>query len=818
MSDEKHSEDKRSSLRTRAEETLSRNWFEEGEIAALSGAEVQRLVHELRVHQIELEMQNEELRQAHLRLEELKDRYLDLYDFAPVGYFTLNDQGLILEANLTAVRLLDAERQSLIKTFFSRLVCQEDSGAWYLHLQKVLEAHSKEACEIKLTRKDGTRFHAQLESIPVQDANGSRCRTMVIDITERKRAEEALQESEKKFRAIFDTASVGIDLVDREGRFLEVNSTLSQFLGYSPEELRHRTLLDVSHPEEVVRSREMHEAMVRGETEAYRLEKRYVRKDGSTLWADTAVSAIRDADGQYRATVGVIRDITRQKKSDEVRTRLASAVEQTAETVVITDAEGTIVYVNPFFERTTGYSREEALGSNPRILKSGRHDDAFYKRMWDTLTSGQTWTGHIINKKKDGTLFEEDASISPVRDASGRIVNYVAVKRDITQEISLQTQLFQAQKMEAVGTLAGGVAHDFNNILQVALGYSELVLDDAALPQQFRADIRKIYESAQRGADLIQRLLMFSRKTEIKPQPLNLNRRITELRKMLERTLPKMIEIRLALREDIDTINGDPTQIDQVLMNLAVNARDAMPDGGELALETANVVLDDEYARTHLDARPGRHVLLTVTDTGSGMDNETLEHIFEPFYTTKAVGEGTGLGLAMVHGIVKQHGGHMSCRSDPGHGTAFLIYFPALISDEEPERAFVREMPKGGSETILLVDDEEFIRDLAVRILTKAGYRVIPVSNGKEALEAYQKWGTDIALVVVDLIMPEMGGKHCLEGLLALNPAVKVVVASGFSADDPTKDAIAVGAKAFVNKPYKIRQVLEVVRNVLDGE
>jgi CheY-like chemotaxis protein len=279
-----------------------------------------------------------------------------------------------------------------------------------------------------------------------------------------------------------------------------------------------------------------------------------------------------------------------------------------------------------------------------------------------------------------------------------------------------------------------------------------------------------------------------------------------------------MVEIQLALSQDLATINADPTQIDQLLMNLAVNARDAMAEGGRLIFETANIMLDEEYASTHLDARPGQFVLLTVSDTGSGMDKDTLEHIFEPFYTTKGVGEGTGLGLAMVHGIVEQHEGHIKCYSEPGHGTTFKIYFPALVSDEEKEETIERKMPRGGSETILLVDDEELIRDLGSKILKKAGYKVLTASDGEEAVGVYRERTEEISLVLLDMIMPGMGGKKCLETLLTVNPSVRVVIASGFSVDGPTKEALSAGAKGFVDKPYDIRQVLEVVRSVLDGE
>ncbi|MFA6223774.1 MAG: PAS domain S-box protein [Desulfomonilaceae bacterium] len=641
---------------------------------------------------------------------------------------------------------------------------------------------------------------------------------MGLDITDRNRVENALQESEQKYRATFDTASIGIDLVDRHGNFMEVNSTLSQFLGYTPDELRRLTIMDVTHPEDALSSREMHEAIVRGETDGYRLEKRYVRKDGESVWADTAVSVIRDADGRYKATVGAIRDITQHKKSEQARIRLEAAVEQSVETVEITDAQGTIVYVNPSFETTTGYSREEAMGNTPRIVKSGHHNEEFYKRLWDTITNGKIWTGHIINRKKDGSLFEEDVSISPVKDHLGKIVNFVAVKRDVTNEVSLQRQLQQAQKMEAIGTLAGGIAHDFNNILQVALGYSDLIIGDEGFPQRYKADVQKISEAANRGAHLVQRLLTFSRKTEFKPQPLNLNHRVVDLRKMLDRTIPKMIEIQTLLSEDVAAISADPTQIDQVLMNLAVNARDSMPNGGKLTFETGDVIIDEEYSRTHADIQPGRYVLVSVSDTGSGIDDETLEHIFEPFYTTKGVGKGTGLGLAMVHGIVKRHKGHISLFSRLGAGTTFRIYFPALIPEIEVADLIAAPMPRGGSETILVVEDEQMIRDLCVRFLTQAGYKVIETTNGLDALQVYRERGGEIAMVLLDLIMPEMSGMQCLEGLLALNPSVKVVVASGYVANGSVQDAVANGAKRFINKPYAVRQVLETVRAVLDSE
>jgi CheY-like chemotaxis protein len=287
---------------------------------------------------------------------------------------------------------------------------------------------------------------------------------------------------------------------------------------------------------------------------------------------------------------------------------------------------------------------------------------------------------------------------------------------------------------------------------------------------------------------------------------------------MLSRTIPKMIEIELLLADDLATINADPTQMEQILMNLAVNARDAMGEGGKLTIKTENVTLDEDYRRTQREAKPGRYVRLSVADTGKGMDKETVEHIFDPFFTTKGPGEGTGLGLAMVYGIVKQHGGHITCYSELSQGTVFKMYFPALVAQRELQEARIRAMPRGGSETILLVDDEELVRDLGARILSKAGYKVIAASDGKIALELFQANTEEISLVILDLIMPQLGGKQCLDRLLAISPAVKVVIASGHLPSDTTREALASSTRGFVDKPYDMRQLLEVVRSVLDEE
>ncbi|MFH1115755.1 MAG: PAS domain S-box protein [Pseudomonadota bacterium] len=717
----------------------------------------------------------------------------------------------ILEVNDAWTRMIGHTREEAIgRTAVELGIFDEDV---YRDIIEHLKAEGSVRNEETVARHSSGEDRVVLISREVVEIGGeSYMLAMGLDITDRKRAEEALRSSEERFRILADGAFEGV-LISREGVILDCNEVFCKMSGYSWEELIGMNLMETVVPEfkEIVLQH-----ILSGSEEAY--ESAFIAKDGRVVPVQVKGKPLPYEGGTAR--IASIRDMSAVRKAEDTQKRLATAIEQAAEGILITDRDGLIQYANPAVERITGFSRDDLIGNTPRVFKSGQHDQAFYKELWGTITGGGTWSGRVVNKRKDGSLQHEEATISPVRDSAGRISNFVAVKRDISEHLELSKQLFQAQKMEAVGTLAGGIAHDFNNILQVALGYTELILGDEDFPQKYRADLKKINESASRGADLVRRLLTFSRKADINLQPLNLNRSINELRKMLERILPKLIEIEIILHKNLHTVHADATQIDQVLMNLAVNARDAMPDGGKLLIETSNIMLDDEYVKTHVEARHGAHVLLTVSDTGTGMNREALDHIFEPFYTTKAEGEGTGLGLAMVHGIVKNHGGHVRCYSEPGHGTTFRIYFPAEAPTEEIQGTKFIPLPKGGPETILLVDDEELIRDLGVRILKKAGYQVVTATNGREALEIYRdrESGKEIDLILLDLIMPEMGGRQCLEDLLRVDPHAKVVISSGLAAGAAAKETLSAGAKGFVNKPYDIRQVLRVVREVLDAE
>jgi len=403
-------------------------------------------------------------------------------------------------------------------------------------------------------------------------------------------------------------------------------------------------------------------------------------------------------------------------------------------------------------------------------------------------------------------------------DQDGTITACQAIAEDVTQQKKLEEHLRQAQKMEAVGILAGGISHDFNNLLHIIAGHAELLELELAESGMKFDEMAAIRQAAKRGTDLVKRILTFSRRVETKLESINLNDDVQIVGRLLYRTIPKMIEIDLRLEEGLSSVRADSTQIEQVLINLAVNAKDAMPEGGRLTVQTQNVLLDEDYCRDHAEPTPGRYVLLRVSDTGQGMEEDVRQHIFEPFFTTKGLVNGTGLGLATVFGIVKMHGGHITCESEVGRGTTFSIYLPAAeTAESDVEQECRTTVIAGGTETILVVDDEELIRDLAKRILEKAGYSVRTAGSGKQGIEIYTQHKSDIALVILDLIMPEMGGKRCLEELIKINPRVKALIASGFAIQGDTKSFLSSAARGIVSKPFNMRELLRAVRHALDG-
>ncbi|MBM3889598.1 MAG: PAS domain S-box protein, partial [Verrucomicrobia bacterium] len=638
------------------------------------------------------------------------------------------------------------------------------------------------------------------------------------DITARKRAEKMLRDSEALYHSLVENLPQCILRKDIAGRFTFANQrhcesvrcTLEELLGKTDADFYPRALAEKYWRDDqwVMETGQMLEAI-----EAHR------RPGGEESLVQVMKTPLRDAAGRIIGVQAIYWDVTEQQRTEAARLRLVTAVEQAAETVVITDVNASIQYVNPAFERITGYTLAEAAGQNPRILKSGKHDAQFYQQMWQRLTRGEVWHGHFINKRKDGTLYEEDATITPVRDATSKIVNYVAVKRDITREVQLEAQVRQAQKMEAVGRLAGGVAHDFNNLLMAISGYSELALRRLPADDPLRASLEQIKAAGDRAAALTRQLLTFSRKQPMQAQVLDLNSVLTNMQKLLHRVIGEDVQLVTQLAAPLDSVKADVGQIEQIIMNLAINARDAMPHGGKLVFETSHADLDADYCQQHRDVSPGRYVLLAVSDTGCGMSAEVQAHLFEPFFTTKAEGKGTGLGLATVYGIVKQSGGHITVYSEAGQGTTFKIYLPAISAapDANSKELFQTRLYRG-RETILLVEDDEGVRRLIHQSLTSHGYVVLEAVNGAEALEKFGQYPGPIHLMIADVIMPSMGGQAAARQMEPLRPGMKVMFISGYTMDVMVRDGVISRRTSFLQKPFTGAALLRKVRRILDGQ
>ncbi len=555
---------------------------------------------------------------------------------------------------------------------------------------------------------------------------------------------------------------------------------------------------------------------------------------GKFMFLDVHKAPLRDENGKIIGTVGSARDITEEKAIEKEKERmqnelkrLATVIEQADVAIIITDTEGTMQYVNHAFEWDTGYSKEEAIGKNPKILKSGEHPPEFFKDLWDTITAGKTWHKTIINRKKDGTLYHEDAIIFPIFNSKGKISNYAAILRDISKELELEKQVRHMQKMESIGILTGGIAHDFNNLLTVINGYTELGITKYGNDAKIRSILTAIQAAGKRAADLTSQLLAFSRKQIISPKIIDINETILKLEKMLKRIIEEHIQLELFLAPGLPNIKADPVQIEQILMNLVVNARDAIhalppdsPNDKRIQIETEQVTLDDGYVAKHKGAKAGDYICLAVSDSGIGMDESVVNKIFDPFFTTKEVGKGTGLGLSTVYGIVKQNNGNVYVYSEPGKGTTIKIYWPICHEEQKSEKETTGTDLTAfkGQETVLLVEDDPFVREVGKEALEEFGYQVLTAASGPEALTLIQKQRLEPQLLITDLIMPSMSGKELAQRMRQIIPNIKIIYASGYTENLIVKNGVLEEGIHFVQKPYQIAHFLRLVRMVLDED
>ncbi len=883
---------------------------------------------------IERKQAQEQLRQSEEHFRSLIENSLDVITI-------LKQDGTIRYASPSVKRVLGYLPKELVKRNAFELVHPEDAfDLRSLFLRIVQTPGFVGFAEFRFRRKDGS--WCNLEAVGKFLKDDSETEGVVVnsrDITERRQAEGALREMDEQYRRIVETAQEGIWMIDAQNKTSFVNKKMAEMLGVTVDDMMRTPLFEFMDEE----GRAVAAANIERRTSEQH-ELKFRRKDGADLWALLSTNPIFDDEGRYAGALAMVTDITQRKKDEAQLLTLSRAVEQSPTSIVITDTSGGIEYVNPKFTQITGYSAEEVVGKNPRVLKSGKTPPEEYKHLWETITSGAEWQGEFLNVRKDGTTFWEFASISPVRNAAGTITHFVAVKEDITErkraeeklrhseeryrllfeenltgnfvstpdgvllscnmafarifgfasvqeamqsnvkllypedsqrealmtqllkkkrienyeqvlrrrdgtlihavenvigafdeqgelvEIKgylfddtkrklLEEQMIQMQKMESIGTLAGGIAHDFNNILGIILGHSTMLDALVDNPDKLSKSIGTINKAVERGSGLVRQILTFARKTNVLFEPVRLNDLISEIEKMLEGTFPKTIEISLQLEKNLPFIDADRTQLHQTLLNLCVNARDAMPDGGTLMISTSNITGGQLRERIR-DAAATEYVHVCVSDTGTGMDETAKQRMFEPFFTTKEMGKGTGLGLSVVYGIMKSHHGYIDVETARGHGATFHLYFPVPGINAESKNTDEEKNSEsaGGPETILFVEDEEMLRELVSNLLQAKGYGVLTAADGLEAVAVYTRKKDEIALVLTDMGLPKMSGLAMVKRMRELNPTVKVILASGYLPPEDKPELERIDALEFIEKPYLPDDLFRKIREVIDGQ
>lgn len=717
--------------------------------------------------------------------------------------------------------------------FWAGRIHPEDSA-------RVIEEHERSRMhaepfrsEYRLLARDGHDVWIRDEATPIRNERGEFhfLQGIMRDVTLRKESENALRESEAKYRAlssqneqILNAVAEGIFGMDPRGNIMFINEAALRITGFEREKLIGRKIHSILHHTKAdglpypVEDCQVHSTLKDGIRRRVDSEI-FWRPDGSSFPVEYISTPMRDEEGKIAGIVVSFEDISDRKRAEEERLRLATAVKEAGESILIMDTREVIRYVNPAFERISGYTSSEIIGQVPRILKSEKYDGVFFRRIREALSSGKVWKGRITYRKKDGSPFEVESTISPIRDGSGAIISYVAIERDVTDMALMERKLRQAQKMEAIGTLAGGIAHDFNNILSAILGYTEMAFDDLPKDNKSRGYLSYVLKAGTRAADLVKQILTFSRQGETERKPVHIIPILKEALKLLRASLPSTVEIRqrIEVSHESDILFADLTEIHQVIMNLCTNAAHAMREkGGELGVELEIVDVDESHAAQHPEIAPGPYLCITISDQGHGMSRETMERIFDPFYTTKKQGEGTGMGLAVVHGIVNGYGGAVSVSSEPGKGTTFRVLLPSHGSLETEIGDIATPLPApGGKERILIVDDEPSLARMMREKLSRMGYDVTVKTNSLEALDLFRLQPYAFDLVITDQTMPHLTGIKLARELLSIREDLPIILCTGFS-ETVTPEAVkAAGVRKYMTKPFAFADLAGNIREIL---
>ncbi|MGM0424568.1 MAG: PAS domain S-box protein, partial [Thermodesulfobacteriota bacterium] len=787
------------------------------------------------------------------QLEKLRQREEDLsltLNSIGEGVIVTDRQGRITRMNpmaesLTGWALAEVRGAHLGQVF--RIVNGHTREACQDPVQKVLESGRIQglANNTLLLARDGREYQIADSAAPIQDRAEREIRGVVLVfrvVSQEDAMHKRLQESEAAYRSLFQNSPVGIFRSTSRGELLQANPAMARMMGFtSPEQAveYYQDLGKQLYPEPRIRENFIWALREQGQVQGF--EYQALCYDGQMRWLSITARVSEYVTDEDFVLDGFVWDVSPRKEQEahleQARRLLDEIIEFLPDAILVIDTQGKVIAWNRAIEELTGAAKEDMLGKGDyeygRLLYGKRcpilvdivltdsqdrpslEEDYQYISWKEEIIYGEAYAS-VVNNGKGAHLW---GAAGKLRDAAGNLIGAIESIRDVSERKNLELQLQQARKMEAVGTLAGGIAHDFNNILQIINGYTNLMLEERNSNDPEWERLLQIQRSGRHGSELVKKLLTFSRKVEGEKQILDLNQEVKESAEILRSSLPRMIDIRLDLDQELWPVDADAVQLEQILFNLGSNAGYAMPDGGVLEIETKNVVLDADFARLHPGLEPGEYVLLSVSDTGCGMDEETREKVFEPFFTTKEMGRGTGLGLASVYGIIKAHQGHVLCYSKPGQGTTFQIYLPARPETEQEEKkALQKQENKSGIGTILVVDDEPAIQELTQEMLQAIGCNAICAASGEEALQSYQKNQDEIDLVLLDLGMPGMGGYNCLLELLRKYPGVKVLVASGYAANVNAEQVLQAGAAGFLSKPFQMQDLEAKLREVLDKQ
>lgn len=753
-----------------------------------------------------------------MRLAEQKHR--EFAEMLPQTVFEADEKGRFSFVNRFAFQTFGYEEADLEEGLHVlQMVAPWERERAAANFLKRMEGETGTGTEYTAIRKDGSTFPAIIYTLPViHGGKLTGLRGMVVDITDVKETEAALRTSEERYRDLVQNANSIILRMDTEGNVTFFNEFAQRFFGYRGEEVLGKNVVGTIVPETETSGRDLTDLLrnIASNPDQYgNNENENVCRDGRRVWIAWTNKAIRDSEGTITGVLCVGNDITDRKRFEErlleSELRYRTFIDSTSDMVYLKDDQYLHLFANRNLVAFLGKPEEEVLGRSDFDLMPEEVARRCRQTDEEALATGRL----LVNEEIFGDqIYETTKFPVPLADKRVGVGGYI---REITEHKNLEAQLVQAQKMEAIGQLAGGVAHDFNNILTTIIGYGSLLTMRLDENDPLAVYVRQILTSAQKAAHLTQSLLTFSRKQILNPQAIGLNEALSGIKKLLSRIIGEDIELKTAFREEEITVMADVNHLEQVLMNLATNARDAMPNGGRLFIGTSVVEMDGTYARQRGYGKPGTYACITVEDTGAGMDEETLKRIFDPFFTTKEPGKGTGLGLSIVYGIVEQHGGHVNVLSHPGKGTAFRVYLPLTSAPLAAEEPVVEPKPEGGTELILLAEDEQAVRELTTEILRGAGYRVVEARDGDEAVARFLERVHEIDLVILDAIMPRKNGREVLDELRKRRADVKALFVSGYSESIIHKRGILEEGLHFLRKPVIPFELLRAVRKVLDG-